>query len=32
MDLANVCQHFIIMAGLNACGLQGKLLITPLSE
>ena len=24
--------HFIIMAGLNACGLQSKLLITPLSE
>ena len=23
---------FIIMAGLNVCGLQSKLLITPLSE
>ena len=32
MDLATVCQHFIIMAGLNACGLQSKLVITPLTE
>ena len=32
MNLATVCQHFIIMAGLNACGLQSKLLIIPLSE
>ena len=32
MDLATVCQHFIIMAELNARGLQSKLLITPLSE
>ena len=37
-DFVCTCCHrmmyriLVIMAGLNACGLQSKLLITPLSE